>query len=515
MHPPNASELRGGMRITNVGPGSARSFATGAIPSTTHANVPMFLRAFAKLIDEGDGSHNLPRATIISSYKCSSARRERHGKKRSPLSSVCWRMPNGDSFHKSSRRSRRINAVDRWAFPRPAQFDINTYFPLPTLPLPPQPETLVMPGRTTTLSITPSPLLSDVFLPTTDIEYQVAEIGRQVFADLTRGVVPTLGAFAEYRSTRLMPLLYKLKSLGVIDNTEIDSPPRRVEVDGSGTSAILMLNFVDRSIDNLRAILGETIEGDKDWLTIEEHESSRLDALDLYPSITEEEMELEDWDSSAGSISPESSLEVASEAWVSSNPTSGLNSLAQLPELHAQLANTDDLVMPIPDSQVPEVQHTPPQQYSCHSSQMSSVADGSSRFSMVSSLTSLVLYDSLASASSDGESEPDPPGMPSFISSSPNADIASISDVESQLGQSPLSSSLSSFLSSVLDARENVSVASEWNENASPSIDDLNLESSIWSSGMSSTGSASEAVAEQWDLTDGVTRKESGRTDDP
>ncbi|KAK8861382.1 hypothetical protein IAR55_002201 [Kwoniella newhampshirensis] len=256
----------------NVGLGSARTFASGPAAGA-HAKVPMGLRAFSGLLNDDEHKGKpLPRASRYTPYA---------------------RGPRG-------RRHRRSQCSVDSAFIK----EIQHYFPLavtrPTeveITLPPFPETLVTPGFTAILALPLSPSLDALLNPTTRLTYSETSIGVHIFARLTDGLLPIHSALSLHASTRVIPLLTKLDGLGVLEYHPA-SPKVELEVatDAEGRPDILRLVFGDRSIANVRELLGESLretEEGKWWALYEEKRGIEL-------TQGERQEMMEQWGSSDG-----------------------------------------------------------------------------------------------------------------------------------------------------------------------------------------------------------------------
>jgi hypothetical protein len=161
------------------------------------------------------------------------------------------------------------------------------------------PERLVHPGTTTILTIGLSTTFQEILEQTANVSYRDAEIGLTVFANLFSGLVPLMDAFEKYRSSRVMPLISKLESLGLID-TDGCGPSTHLEytTDSVGTIETLRVVFDGRNEGDVRKILGETLleKGEEVWFAIHEDYQREVDAGSLSPN---ERLELsEHWDSS-------------------------------------------------------------------------------------------------------------------------------------------------------------------------------------------------------------------------
>jgi hypothetical protein len=148
--------------------------------------------------------------------------------------------------------------------------DIGHYFPIVLGPvddevaLPLQPETLVTVGVTTTLALPLSPSLNTLLEPTSKIPYADAEVGVAILAQLTHGILPLHDAYAA-AGARIIPLLAKLESLGVLDIHAYPTTTLDVTTNHRGEPDILRVIFSGRSARDVRAFLGDMDEG---WWTL-------------------------------------------------------------------------------------------------------------------------------------------------------------------------------------------------------------------------------------------------------
>ncbi|WVQ73835.1 hypothetical protein IAR50_003416 [Cryptococcus sp. DSM 104548] len=251
---------------SNVGLGTARGFASGPA-SGIHAKVPMGLRAFASLLDDDcKVNKTLPRASRYSPYT-----------------------------RKTGRHTRKVCKSIDYSIVA----DLHHYFPLiaavaaeeSKTPLPPLPETLTTAGKTTVLSLPLSPSLEALLHPTSDLSYSETSIGVHILARLTAGILPIHSAFSLHSSTRIIPLLNKLESLGVLD-FHPGSPSVHAHVlrDADGQPDILRLVFEERSVANVRELLGESLRKHEEgewWALWEE----RKEAAELSQGERREMME--------------------------------------------------------------------------------------------------------------------------------------------------------------------------------------------------------------------------------
>jgi hypothetical protein len=157
------------------------------------------------------------------------------------------------------------------------------------------PETLVTPAKTTTLSLPLSPDLHALLEPTTEVTYQDAEIGLTILAHLPKGVLDVSEAFDLHRCHRIIPLVAKLQSLGVLDNTEFGTPSAALYVvrNAMGQPDILRITFVGRSVSDVHALLGESLRPNEegDWWYLHDVDNKLSDDL----SLAESRAILEDW----------------------------------------------------------------------------------------------------------------------------------------------------------------------------------------------------------------------------
>ncbi|ODN80750.1 hypothetical protein L202_02906 [Cryptococcus amylolentus CBS 6039] len=250
---------------SNVGLGTARGFASGPA-SGIHAQVPMGLRAFASLLDDDcKVNKTLPRASRYSPYT-----------------------------RKAGRHTRKTcKSIDSSFIA-----DLHHYFPLITvsveeseIPLPPTPETLTTADKTTVLSLPLSPSLEALLHPTSELTYSETSVGVHILARLTTGILPIHSAFSLHSSTRILPLLNKLESLGVLE-FHPGSPLVHAEVlrDADGQPDILRLVFQDRSVGDVRELLGESLRKHEEgewWALWEE----RKEVVELSQGERKEMME--------------------------------------------------------------------------------------------------------------------------------------------------------------------------------------------------------------------------------
>nr|ODN87295.1 hypothetical protein L203_03567 [Cryptococcus depauperatus CBS 7841] len=238
---------------TSVGLGTARGFASGPSGAVT-ANTPIVLRAFSSMLSEKDAKNKaLPRASRYSPYVRKSCRRQRR-----------------NNVYKSIDSSFLV--------------DLQHYFPLghskveqDALPL--LPEALVTPEKTTVLAIPLSPSLEALLCPTNELSYHEASLGVSILARLTKGVLPIHSVFSLHASTRVIPLLTKLESLGVLDyHPHSPTVEGQLVQDASGRPDVLRLVFKQRSCGDVRALLGESLR---------RHEQGQWWALWEEKSITE------------------------------------------------------------------------------------------------------------------------------------------------------------------------------------------------------------------------------------
>jgi hypothetical protein len=248
--------------VGNVGIGSARTFASSSSAQANQA-VHMLLRPFA-----GMDEKKLQR-TRYQPY----APRQRRTRQR--------------------RQDRQCRS-SRGSF---AGIDIEQYFPRislratsPEAALPLLPEELVTPGTSTTLCIALAPSLTALLLPTTEISFAEEEIGRSVFAGLLPGLLPLTNMFASHASTRVMPLLYKLTSLGVLDSDVARAGPTCVrlepQLDEEGRPEVLRITFHSRSAADVRALLGE-MKGEDEWFTLVEAAAVQTASSELYSEMAD------------------------------------------------------------------------------------------------------------------------------------------------------------------------------------------------------------------------------------
>ncbi|KAK4684562.1 hypothetical protein P7C73_g5610, partial [Tremellales sp. Uapishka_1] len=357
----------GGLHFaSNVGLGTARTFASG--PAAGGAGqaigkVPIGLRAFANLLSDEEHDKALPRASRYTPYQRSRPARTRRTRAR-----ACRKQ------------------------------EYQHYFPLLTATstsdptLPPLPETLVTPDVETTLSLPLSPSLNHLLSPTTTLAYDVSEIGLSIFARLLHGILPLHDAFSIYGSTRLIPLLAKMEGLGVLTPDGVDM---QVILDSFGQPDILRIVFSDRSKDDVKRLLGESLRaGDEgDWWHLHE-EKLVVEHRSAEAKLTVgEEKELkEDW------ISPPP-ISPRVEAFTNDSPVVA-TAMAQSHDISASADDfyvaTDDLIIPTLDMSIAlsSVESWPSPQWSASSGSSSpdpdiEIVDESLSASLASLLTDM------------------------------------------------------------------------------------------------------------------------------
>jgi hypothetical protein len=278
----------------------ARTFAS-APAGTIAANAPIFLRAFVKSLDL-DTLHKDQQGPKPSLYTAFQPLHRSARLRRSRRKINCSQCSAVSSIHVKYSSRGSIASTDHTGSVDVARHhvlaDLDHYFPrllrsvehgkLDLL----LPEKLIQPGTTTVLTVGLSTSLRALLEPTTDISYRDAQLGLTVFANLFSGVIPLAEAFETYASSRVMPLIAKLESLGVI-NSEGSGPCTHLEytTDVIGHIETLRFVFEGRSEGNVRSLLGETLleEGQEVWFAI--HEEKEVDAGSLTP---EERMEMSD-----------------------------------------------------------------------------------------------------------------------------------------------------------------------------------------------------------------------------
>ena len=259
--------------INSVGLGTARTFASGPATSA-YAKVPMGLRAFASLLDDNeDLQHRLPRPRRYVPYA-------------KPASHRIRRVRRSTCTSASSQHSGLLE-------------EMSHYFPTPLrsvkeqqIPLPPLPESLVTPGRTTILSLPLSPSLHSLLSPTPSVPYREAEVGVNLLARLTKGLMPLHEAFSTYSSTRIIPLLAKLEGLGVLTAGSLTTMD--VVLDHQGQPDVLRIIFEGRSKKDVLQLLGESLrsaEEEEFWVLEEEPTHTAVAVL----NAEESRAILEEW----------------------------------------------------------------------------------------------------------------------------------------------------------------------------------------------------------------------------
>lgn len=187
-------------------------------------------------------------------------------------------------------------------------------------------------------------------MPTTSITFNEVEIGVTVFAHLTEGVMPIMEAFSMLGSTRVIPLLAKLESLGIINNEEVDGPVTYAEVvyDAERRPNELNIVFLYRSEADVRMILGESLEAQSTWFEFVERVDSDSSSSSSIGSLMLEvsDVDVEDWSppdtlSSHRSTISNESLDQSTAAW--------RRSRLPIPDIFVQQFNTEGLSMPAPD----------------------------------------------------------------------------------------------------------------------------------------------------------------------
>ncbi|KAK1920963.1 hypothetical protein DB88DRAFT_501686 [Papiliotrema laurentii] len=245
---------RGPAIVARVGLNPSRGFASSTVGGAT-PGAHMVLRAFASTIDDP----SLPRWSPVVSYPPRKHQPRRHRRKLPHC--LLSRQNNVDVGPKRSIRD------IEYYFTPPQVAEFAHYFPIrgraPVVaPTPILPEMLVTPDVYTTLQIALDPVEDDS-RSTLEVSYAAAEVGVTVFSDLLRGIIPLMQAFSSHASTKVNPLLYRLQSLGVFDETG-DTTPKISSVQLDGVASALSITFPNRSIDDVRALLGE-VSGEGDW----------------------------------------------------------------------------------------------------------------------------------------------------------------------------------------------------------------------------------------------------------
>ncbi|OCF78132.1 hypothetical protein I204_00068 [Kwoniella mangroviensis CBS 8886] len=272
----------------NVGLGKARTFVSTTYPSAQNAvngKIPMVFRAFASLIEDEDrnkiSNKGLPKASRYTPYTKNKLKSTSHGRR--------------------IRRSEVVKSIDSSFIE-----DLKHYFPLPStepsseeiISLPLLPETLITEGKITILALPLSPSLEALLIPSQN-GYDETEIGISILSKLTKGLISIHNAFSLHSSTRIIPLLNKLESLGVLD---YHPPGLAGRVDGEVINDqddqpdILRLIFYDRSIKDVRTILGESLRENEQgqWWVLYEDTNQR-EEMELNKEESKEIME--NWNS--------------------------------------------------------------------------------------------------------------------------------------------------------------------------------------------------------------------------
>jgi hypothetical protein len=242
-----ARSATGNPTASNVGIGSARTFASGPTGSTVQANAPIVLRAFASLLSDEETEKALPRATRFSPY---------------------IPRPNRRRNQRRARRNARTYSIDsRLSISEFALYFPESYVTPTSTPLPLIAETLATPGSNTILSLPLSPSLSALLSQTADVPYADAEVGVAVFSSLTMGVVSLQDAFSLHYWHKIGPLLARLDELGFIGGEGV----RHEMVFNQGMPDILRLTLKDRSEKDVVELLGKWLmEDGKLWCALSE-----------------------------------------------------------------------------------------------------------------------------------------------------------------------------------------------------------------------------------------------------
>ncbi|WWC68819.1 uncharacterized protein I206_102754 [Kwoniella pini CBS 10737] len=265
----------------NVGLGKARNFSSAPHVQAMQSHVPMVFRAFATLLDDEDKKFSLkglPKASRYTPYsKSRLARRQR------------------------TKRVNSNHSIDSSFIE-----DLKHFFPIPTrassqaviVTLPVEPETLVTEGKTTILALPLSPSLEALLSPMAQISYNDTSIGISILAKLTEGLFPIHNAFSLHSSTRIIPLLTKLDGLGVLDqHPGLANTQAEVVHDTDGQPDILRLIFIDRSVSDVKTLLGESLRPSEEgeWWALYEEQPDRK--MELNQNERKEIME--QWDNSS------------------------------------------------------------------------------------------------------------------------------------------------------------------------------------------------------------------------
>jgi hypothetical protein len=304
----SSSRLAGG-NVAKVGFGISpvRTFAS-APAGTIAANAPILLRAFAKALDLDalEADPNGPKPSFYTAYKPlrrSTRLRRTRRKLAGSHSSIISTVHSDYSSAGSWPHNEDYNDIDHIDVHRHFILsDLDHFFPRILRSSPSDkvnlllPEKLVHSGITTVLTVGLSTSLRELLEPTTNISYRDAQLGLTVFANLFAGLIPLASAVEAYSSSRVMPLIAKLESLGIIDTEGVGARTHlEYTLDPAGHIDTLRFVFEDRNEGDVRAILGETLVGNGQEIWFAIHEEKTVDASLLSPGETRELSE--DWDS--------------------------------------------------------------------------------------------------------------------------------------------------------------------------------------------------------------------------
>lgn len=262
---------------TQVGLGSARTYASGPAMNAYQAKVPMGLRALASLISEGDNARELPQPKLYRPYRRPRQRRLTNSKR-------IRRSVSRQSHYSIDSTAISTASGISWSSNTSRASELRRYFPLPrrstpTLNLAPLPEDLVTPGRVTVLTL---PLAWDydrIFNPTPRNTYPDTAIGLAVLADLLRPIPDIYEYLMRNQSLRIFPLIAKLESLGVFNRDMHPAVAHEVEYNAMDEAQSMRFVFYERSIADVQALLGESLrQGEEDvWWTLDEADGTDVD----------------------------------------------------------------------------------------------------------------------------------------------------------------------------------------------------------------------------------------------
>lgn len=268
----------------DVGLGTARNFSSGAGAGTQvmNAKVPMALRALSSLVDSDiDGEAGWPRLPVYRPYD---AKR---------LAKVATKVAASKSGSTPVTIESTRRAFERYFTPAAQADQLRTDTVGSSSNLL-RPEQLVTPGVNTTLTIPLAPSYHSIFeLPPAE-PFRADQLGIDRFANLLRGVM-TLHEIIDNRASHfVIPLINKLDSLGLTDpvNGGCEMHVSHADVDGYAIPESISIKLYDRSAEDIRRLLGESLRQahEGDWWILTEH---RLDH-ELTPA--EGRAMLEQWD---------------------------------------------------------------------------------------------------------------------------------------------------------------------------------------------------------------------------